>query len=159
MLYFSPKFKAATLLGLGLFLLPATTHANDVEVRSLDEIKKEVNIILSSPAIQKALGHKEVQKALNTIDAHIQALEAQAKFEAEKALGNKKQEAQAIAQDRWDATVGKLIKDYKESGIPKKLEQGDWSAIEETKALVRSLQIEESFTERQSGSLDLRKPE
>jgi len=159
MLYFSPKFMATAFLGLSLIAMPTPVKANDVEVRSLDEIKKEIGIIMSSPAIQKALGHKEVQKALNNIDAHIQALEAQAKFEAEKALNEKKAEAKTIAQDRWDATVGKLIEDYQESDIPRKLEQGDWSALEETKALLQALQTEESFTEQQSGSLDLRKPE
>jgi len=137
-------------LCVGFFLFNTQAWAQNVEVRSLDELQKEIDIILQSPAIQKTLSHKEVKSVLGGIQAHLDALERQAKFEAEKALKAKKNEAQALAQDRWDTTVGKLIQDYKKSDIPRKLEQGDWSALEETKALLQALPLPEELTPDQT---------
>lgn len=146
MFHFLKKSYIQMAVGFGFLLLSPQVMAQNVDVRSLAELQKEIDIIMQSPAIQKTLSHKEVQKVLGQVEAHLNALENQAKFEAEKALKEKKVEAQALAQDRWDMTVGKLIEDYKKSDIPRKLEQGDWSALEETKALLQALPLPEELT-------------
>lgn len=135
-------FGATALIGLSL---PA--HAQNTEVRSWSEIQKELEIIASNPEIQKVLKHPEVRKVLNEYQATVDNLKAQAKAQAEAKVEAKKDEAQTLAQERWDMTVGKLIRDYQASDIPRKLEQGDWSALEETKALLRALPLPEDLTQ------------
>lgn len=142
---------AASLLAFTLataFVPPA--YSADVEVRDWSEIQAELDRIIQNKNVQKALNHKEVRKVVNQIQQNLDALEAQVKAEAQKKTDQAKAQAESLVQNRWDMTVGKLIKDYKESDIPRKLEQGDWSALEETKALLQKLP---SPTEG-SGTLD-----
>lgn len=133
-------------------------YAQNTEVRDWGEIQKELEILASNPEFQKILKHPEVQKALNAYHAQVDHLKAQAKAEAEKRIDNTTKEAKTLAQERWDMTVGKLIRDYQNSDIPRRLEEGDWSAIEETKALLKSLDLPEIGEKgTSSGSLDLNK--
>lgn len=129
-------FCATSLLALSL---SSVSFAGDVEVRDWSEIQAELDRIIQNKEVQKVLNHKEVRKVVSQIQRNLDALEAQVKAEAENKVDQAQAQAQALVQDRWDMTVGKLIDDYKKSDIPRKLEQGDWDAIEETKALLRQL--------------------
>ncbi len=68
---------------------------------------------------QKLLNQKEVKEAIVTVDKTIDNIEDK-------------------AEKQWDITVGKLIKDYKESDIPRKLKEGDYNLTEEAKKLLQN---------------------
>ena len=131
------------LIAFTLFVMsmPPLAQAEDIEVRDFSEIQKELEPLLNHPEIRKLLNTPEVQKVLRDYQAQANQIKANAKKEVENKVEAKKLEAEALVQERWAATVGKLIDDYQKSDIPRKLEQGDWSAIEETKALLRALDV------------------
>ena len=156
---FSKHLLAAGAFTALAFAAPITpAQAQNTEMRDWSEIQRELEIIANNPELQKILKHPDVQRVLKDYQATVDNLKAQAKAEAQKKVDNTKAEAQAAVQDRWDMTIGKLIQDYQNSDIPRKLEQGDWSAIEETKALLENLDLQLPQNQNTStGALDFNK--
>ncbi len=156
---FSKHFFAAgafTALAFAATITPA--QAQNTEMRDWSEIQRELEIIANNPELQKILKHPDVQRVLKDYQATVDNLKAQAKAEAQKKVDDTKAEAQAAVQDRWDMTVGKPIQDYQNSDIPRKLAEGDWRPIEETKALLESLDLQLPQNQNtSSGALDFNK--
>lgn len=134
---FSKHLFAAGAFTALAFAAPITpAQAQNTEMRDWSEIQRELEIIANNPELQKILKHPDVQRVLKDYQTTVDNLKAQAKAEAQKKVDDTKAEAQAAVQDRWDMTVGKLIQDYQNSDIPRKLEQGDWSALNELEIML-----------------------